>query len=319
MIKKVHKPNKNEMDEFSRTFENHETNNISMNCFGSTIQQRAHEDMNFSFPPDYKKGKDRLKFFIVCDGHGVPKNKSKKIHQLFCFGDDQMGVNKVYFSIHEKITEKMQNFGWDFSKMEKAIFDSFEEIDCVFFENREQRNYLLDGSCVAMIVVLDDRYAYAAHSGDSRIGIWKGDSLIYESKDHNTYDVNECDRIKSLGGFSTNGRFCGILAVSRSLGDFDIGKADSPVCGGKEKLISPIPHVEFLDMGNDKTETYRALLTSDAPFEYSNHTVKSLMAGIDAEIKHYGLSYLTVKRYNKEKVARGTTDDSTIMYVSDLQ
>ena len=91
-----------------------------------------------------------------------------------------------------------------------------------------------DGATMALALLKDDAII-SAHLGDSRVLlISKDGSLRHETQDHKPLNRDEIDRILAMGGRIANQRTGGILAVARSLGDFD-------VCGiGYEPAIKTV-------------------------------------------------------------------------------
>ncbi|KAH3744352.1 protein phosphatase 2C [Pelomyxa schiedti] len=64
-------------------------------------------------------------------------------------------------------------------------------------------------------------HIFMANAGDSRAILWRKDHAIRLSRDHKPLDPEEYKRIRQLGGYVTEvGRVNGIIAVSRSFGDF---------------------------------------------------------------------------------------------------
>lgn len=62
---------------------------------------------------------------------------------------------------------------------------------------------------------------YVACLGDARAVLYDGKTTIAMSEDHKPHNSKESNRITRCGGFVQFGRVCGVLAVSRALGDFE--------------------------------------------------------------------------------------------------
>jgi serine/threonine protein phosphatase PrpC/Leucine-rich repeat (LRR) protein len=79
-----------------------------------------------------------------------------------------------------------------------------------------------DGSTMAMALVSGNEIIIA-HLGDSRVIVVKSSGDVkFATQDHRTESRIEIDRILSVGGKITDGRTDGIVAVTRSLGDFAV-------------------------------------------------------------------------------------------------
>lgn len=305
----------------------HSRPNVSLNCICTTIQQRSYEDTHFTFPENYDPDVHRLKFFLVCDGHGCGQS-TIKIPNIICFGMENPLTNVR--PLHEMIAERIRHSEYDVDKVDDAILESFEEMDRAIYSAK-----IIGGSCVALVLVLDERYIFAAHVGDSKIAIFEEkNEIIYESKDHGGSNWEEIKRIRDLGGWFSCGRVNGTIMITKSIGDFDIGNHsfwDSEYPAEK-KIISPIPSIYRIDMlaeeekGNEdvdedeelpkKKKVYKALLTSDAPYEFCNCTIESLFLKLLSVEGHK--SNEALDDFNKIHVTSSTTDDSTLLFVSEL-
>lgn len=122
-----------------------------------------------------------------------------------------------------------------------------EVIHRAFLEADERLNQQPDGrysGCTAIVVFLrtesdrgravggdstpteSDRHLklkrklYAGNVGDARAVLCRGKNAIRLSYDHKGSDSQEAKRIMDAGGFVMNDRVNGVLAVTRSLGDF---------------------------------------------------------------------------------------------------
>lgn len=85
------------------------------------------------------------------------------------------------------------------------------------------RQQKLDDGCTMATAVISPTKIICCHIGDSRIlVISKNGTVRHASKDHKPTDIEEIDRILEMNGKIVNSRVNGILAVSRSIGDFGI-------------------------------------------------------------------------------------------------
>jgi len=85
------------------------------------------------------------------------------------------------------------------------------------------QNKLQDGSTMTLALLLGE-VGLIAHIGDSRaIVVAQGGSFRVLTKDHKPYIREEFDKIIEKGGYVVDGRTDAVLAVSRSIGDNDVG------------------------------------------------------------------------------------------------
>lgn len=63
--------------------------------------------------------------------------------------------------------------------------------------------------------------------GDSRTMLFRDNGAVFETVDHKPDDINEYKRIEEAGGFVTDGRVNGQLAVSRAFGDLTYKRINS--------------------------------------------------------------------------------------------
>lgn len=97
-----------------------------------------------------------------------------------------------------------------------------------------------------------------ANAGDSRAIASVGGKAVELSRDHKPDDQVEKDRIEKAGGFVSNGRVEGNLAVSRALGDFEYKSKDNvhvseqPVTAKCDFIKVPVtPDLEFIFLACD--------------------------------------------------------------------
>jgi serine/threonine protein phosphatase PrpC len=78
------------------------------------------------------------------------------------------------------------------------------------------------GTTAVSVLIDADRVAHVVNVGDSRAVLCRGGAPLRLSFDHKPYSDEEQGRIRGLGGCvaGETGRVNGLLAVSRSIGDF---------------------------------------------------------------------------------------------------
>lgn len=87
------------------------------------------------------------------------------------------------------------------------------------------------GGSTLICAAVHGRMLYVACLGDARAVVLDGKITIPMSEDHKPGNTKEIQRIQRCGGFVQFGRVCGVLAVSRALGDFEFKNAPN---GGRD-------------------------------------------------------------------------------------
>uniref|UniRef100_A0A8C9LDE9 PPM-type phosphatase domain-containing protein n=1 Tax=Pavo cristatus TaxID=9049 RepID=A0A8C9LDE9_PAVCR len=154
-----------------------------------------------------------------------------------------------------------------------------------------------------LIALLSDKELTVANVGDSR-GVLcdKDGNAIPLSHDHKPYQLKERKRIKRAGGFiSFNGswRVQGILAMSRSLGDYPL-----------KNLNVVIPDPDILTFDLDKLQPEFMILASDGLWDaFSNEeAVRFIKERLDEP--HFGAKSIVLQSFY-----RGCPDNITVMVV----
>ncbi|XP_064159220.1 protein phosphatase, Mg2+/Mn2+ dependent, 1Lb [Anguilla rostrata] len=160
-----------------------------------------------------------------------------------------------------------------------------------------------EAGTTCLIALLSDKELTVANVGDSR-GVLcdKDGNAIALSHDHKPYQLKERKRIKRAGGFiSFNGswRVQGILAMSRSLGDYPLKNLN---------VIIPDPDVLAFDL--DKLQPEFMILASDGLWDaFSNEeAVRFIKERLDEP--HYGAKSIVLQSFY-----RGCPDNITVMVV----
>lgn len=98
------------------------------------------------------------------------------------------------------------------------------------------------GATSVVVCIRGDK-AYCANAGDSRaVFSRKGGVAVDMSYDHKPTNASERERIQAAGGFVSEGRVNGSLALSRALGDFEYkGNKDLPP---DEQAVTAHPDVK---------------------------------------------------------------------------
>ncbi|KAM9500509.1 protein phosphatase 1L isoform 1-T1 [Clarias gariepinus] len=160
-----------------------------------------------------------------------------------------------------------------------------------------------EAGTTCLVALLSDRELTVANVGDSR-GVLcdKDGNAVALSHDHKPYQLKERKRIKRAGGFiSFNGswRVQGILAMSRSLGDYPLKNLN---------VVVPDPDVLTFDL--DKLQPEFMILASDGLWDaFSNEeAVRFVRERLDEP--HYGAKSIVLQSFY-----RGCPDNITVMVV----
>ncbi|XP_076139050.1 protein phosphatase, Mg2+/Mn2+ dependent, 1Lb isoform X2 [Alosa pseudoharengus] len=160
-----------------------------------------------------------------------------------------------------------------------------------------------EAGTTCLVALLSDKQLTVANVGDSR-GVLcdKDGNTIALSHDHKPYQLRERKRIKQAGGFiSFNGswRVQGILAMSRSLGDYPLKNLN---------VIVPDPDVLTFDL--DKLQPQFMILASDGLWDaFSNEeAVRFVRERLNEP--HFGAKSIVLQAFY-----RGCPDNITVMVV----
>lgn len=114
-----------------------------------------------------------------------------------------------------------------------------------------------NGGSTLIAAAVYGRMLYVACLGDARAVLYDGQTTIAMSEDHKPGNSDESRRIAKCGGFVQFGRVCGILAVSRALGDFEFKFQPTSAMDAKgdEKLSTDFPFGAMRDGGGVSSST----------------------------------------------------------------
>ena len=181
--------------------------------FHTTLTDSAGPDVKFSF-------------FAVYDGHGgsqCSKFLTKELHAALV--DDENLIRNPVVTIR------------------KHIFQMDNKFLQFYLENPASAEYQRAGSCLNIVVILDDIW-YVANVGDCRsIMSTEGGRVVYQlSKDHKPSDPDERDRVIDAGGkiyVSSIKQTQGTAGLSLQRTDKLINKTDN-ITGSTEDAINVI-------------------------------------------------------------------------------
>uniref|UniRef100_A0A3Q3LVH8 Protein phosphatase 1L n=1 Tax=Mastacembelus armatus TaxID=205130 RepID=A0A3Q3LVH8_9TELE len=160
-----------------------------------------------------------------------------------------------------------------------------------------------EAGTTCLVALLSDKELTVANVGDSR-GVLcdKDGNAVPLSHDHKPYQLKERKRIKKAGGFiSFNGswRVQGILAMSRSLGDYPLKNLN---------VVIPDPDIMSFDL--NKLQPEFMILASDGLWDtFSNEeAVRFIRERLDEP--HFGAKSIVLQSFY-----RGCPDNITVMVV----
>uniref|UniRef100_A0A3Q3WH98 Protein phosphatase 1L n=1 Tax=Mola mola TaxID=94237 RepID=A0A3Q3WH98_MOLML len=266
--------------EFSKTWEL-KSNNVAV----FSIQgRRDHMEDRFEVLADIVN-KSHPSIFGVFDGHG---------------GEAAADFAKAHLpeALHKEKDEKKERGGLSFpSILEQQILTLDREM-----LDKLSATYNEAGT-TCLVALLSDKELTVANVGDSR-GVLcdKDGNAIPLSHDHKPYQLKERKRIKKAGGFiSFNGswRVQGILAMSRSLGDYPLKNLN---------VVIPDPDVMSFDL--DKLQPEFMILASDGLWDTFNNEEAVRFIRERLEEPHFGAKSIVLQSFY-----RGCPDNITVMVV----
>lgn len=144
-------------------------------------------------------GKEGEGYFAIYDGHG-----------------GRGAVDFVAEHLHENFLEALKANPDDISAAWK---ESYKKTDDMIGEAK----ILYSGTTTVTAYIREHegkRWLHCANAGDARIVLVRGGEALRLTKEHKGSDEEEAKRIQEAGGFIVLNRVNGILAVTRSLGDY---------------------------------------------------------------------------------------------------
>ncbi|KAG5483335.1 hypothetical protein LSCM1_04882 [Leishmania martiniquensis] len=145
-----------------------------------------------------------------------------------------------------------------------------------------------NGGSTLIVAAVCGRMLYVACLGDARAVLYDGHTTIAMSEDHKPCNTDESRRIAKCGGFVQFGRVCGILAVSRALGDFEFKFQPSSSLDAKsdEKLATNFPFGALRD--NDSSGSAAAPSSSSHSRRFISN--RDLMVSNIADVRQLHLT-----------------------------
>lgn len=168
----------------------------------------------------------------------------------------------------------------------------------------------------AIIVIKHKNVLYFVNLGDSRAVLFnkgKGNAtspkLVFSTNDHKPYTLSELNRIKKAGGFVSNKRVNGILALSRAFGDFNLKKKNGKFAG-EHGPVSSRPTITVVKLPVSTTN-YRLILACDGLWDvFASFQVAKW-------VRDKRITRKLCKDLIDSALKRGSTDNITVM-IADL-
>lgn len=242
-------------------------------CCAMSKQNRSYEDR-------YAIAKiGDIQYYAVFDGHGGGNDKGYSLHPNHV-------VTYLEKNLHYRIADAFRTINLsDSNQIKKALTDVFIEVDHYLYNS----NYVCGSTCTIILIINDK--CYQVNLGDSRSLICNEyGTILSRTIDHKP--KHEGSRIYSVGGTVSSDRVNGILAVSRSFGDFELKLINGrysphgPVSAIPDIYIYPFSTNLIFIMGSDglfdgfsKNCSELVEILKYAPFDQSATTLINYVTG----------------------------------------
>ncbi|KAK8484411.1 hypothetical protein V6N13_046777 [Hibiscus sabdariffa] len=266
-------------------------------------------------------GLDGFSFAAVFDGHG--------------------GVSSVKFlrdELYKECVTALQGgvlLKGDFNSIKKALAEAFEIADKKLLNWLEKIGDGNDESgSTATVMLIGNEVLFISHVGDSCVVLSRAGKVQVLTDSHRPYGSNqaslqEIKRIREAGGWISNGRICGDIAVSRAFGDtrFKTKKNEMLKKGVEEKRWSEkfISRVVFNDdLVIASPDTFKVALGSDAEFvllasdglwDYINSS--DAVAFVRNQLREHGDVQVACDALAQAALDKGSQDNVSII-IADL-
>ncbi|KAK8521103.1 hypothetical protein V6N13_077223 [Hibiscus sabdariffa] len=266
-------------------------------------------------------GLDGFSFAAVFDGHG--------------------GVSSVKYlreELYKECVTALQGgvlLKGDFNSIKKALAEAFEIADKKLLNWLEKIGDGNDESgSTATVMLIGNEVLFISHVGDSCVVLSRAGKVQVLTDSHRPYGSNqaslqEIKRIREAGGWISNGRICGDIAVSRAFGDtrFKTKKNEMLIKGVEEKRWSEkfISRVLFNDdLVIASPDTFKVALGSDAEFvllasdglwDYINSS--EAIAFVRNQLREHGDVQVACDALAQAALDKGSQDNVSII-IADL-
>lgn len=216
------------------TFLRRSANRVTDLDWGASADVGPRDSMEDSY--QVMKGSDHL-FASVYDGHGGSGSSAYLRLNFYKFINTVLGKNRKLFN-----EGKAGDVSAD---IEKMMSDTFSIVDSALIDHIAG---LGDPECwsgsTATVCLICSSLLVCANVGDSKAVLCRRGKPIDLSAEHRPTTATTCGRgeikrVNTAGGWVSQSRVCGILAVTRAFGDYEFK-------GGRYELL------EELQKGNDR-------------------------------------------------------------------
>ena len=112
----------------------------------------------------------------------------------------------------------------------------------------DSADYAFQAGCTANVLLITPDQIFCANSGDSRSVLCKKGQAVELSEDHKPDLPTERARILASGHTVEDGRVDGIIAISRSLGDWEY---KNPKLAPEKMAVSGVPEITKTELSPD--------------------------------------------------------------------
>lgn len=227
---------------------------------------------------------------------------------------------------------------FDVEAVTAIITEAFLETDKLLYHQSLSSQ---GSTCSAVLTVKDTtnnkRGVYFMQLGDSRAALFDSTKVVFKTQDHKPNEANEKIRIGKAGGYVTSNqdapfymfgrtapaRVCGVLATSRSFGDWSIEERDMEkdedgrytyvypkACAENRARISKEPVVTFIDLNPFVQTDVCIMICSDGLTDmYEEETVRQFV--YDEERKEFNAEKAEERLMNSVLF----NDNVTVMFI----
>ncbi|XP_027902027.1 protein phosphatase 2C 57 [Vigna unguiculata] len=230
--------------------------------WGSIALQGLREEMedDIIVRPDGLQG---FSFAAVFDGHGG-------------FSSVEFLRDELYKECVEALQGGLLLVEKDFKAIKGALQEAFLKADTRLLKRLEMNGEEDESGATATAIFIGDDELLISHIGDSSAVLCRSGKAEVLTSPHRPYGSNktsldEIRRIREAGGWISNGRICGDIAVSRAFGDvrFKTKKNEMLQKGVQEGKWSA-KFISRVQLNNDLVvaypDIYQVALGSDAEF-----------------------------------------------------
>ena len=234
-----------------------ENNQLKYSSCGMQGWRKRMEDSHIA---DLNVGGKGVNVFGVFDGHGgkevaqwVKKHFSVELakNNNFKSGNYQKALSENFLRLDTLMEEPQGKSELKEeakkSKLEDEKANSNQDKKADMFRNlfdpkaQEDCDVAMFTGCTATVCLIDDKNAYFANAGDSRIVVCKNGVAYAMTVDHKPDNEEERKRILKANGFVSDGRVNGNLNLSRSLGDLEYKK--NKKIPQEDQIITALPEI----------------------------------------------------------------------------